>query len=126
MNQKLKDVLIWVSSFIGVYSLLSSIVYILVGGYFFTKDKSANTQKTLRYSLYLTLIFIAVGVVLSFFTYLFALFGVNTTVLSKIGYVVEIVKVIVYAIIIGLVVFKKETVIENSKDDTHEQEVIIE
>lgn len=126
MNQKIKDVIIWVSSFIGVYSLLSSVVYVLVGGYFFTKDKSYETQKTLRYSLYVTLAFIGASAILSFLTYLFALFDASALIVSKIGYVVEVIKVIVYATIIGLIVFKKETVIERPKDDTPEQEVIIE
>lgn len=126
MSQKLKNILIWVSSFIGVYSLLSSVVYVLVGGYFFTKDKGYETQKTLRYSLYITLAFIGASAVLLFLSYLLALFDVSSAMVTKIGYLVEVVKVIVYMSIVGLVACKKETMIENSKDETPEQEVIIE
>ena len=107
MNEKLKKV------FILLRGYLSFIAYAIVGGYVFVKSDSEELKKTAKLTLIVTLIFTAISAVLLIYNHFGNFFGgyYSSTaydVYSIITGIVAIAKIIVYAVLIIMVLVKKD------------------
>ena len=107
MNEKLKKVFILLSGY------LSFIAYAIVGGYVFVKSDSEELKKTAKLTLIVTSIFTAISAVLLIYNHFGNFFGgyYSSTaydVYSIITGIVAIAKIIVYAVLIIIVLVKKD------------------
>lgn len=107
MNEKLKKVFILLSGY------LSFIAFAIVGGYVFIKSDSEELKKTAKLTLIVTLIFTAISAVLLIYNHFGNFFGgyYSSTaydVYSIITGIVAIAKIIVYAVLIIMVLVKKD------------------
>ena len=114
MNEKLKKVFILLSGY------LSFIAYAIVGGYVFVKSDSEELKKTAKLTLIVTLIFTAISAVLLIYNHFGNFFGgyYSSTaydVYSIITGIVAIAKIIVYAVLIIMVLVKKDKEISENK-----------
>lgn len=107
MNEKLKKVFILLSGY------LSFIAYAIVGGYVLVKSDNEELKKTAKLTLIVTLIFTAISAVLLIYNHFGNFFGgyYSSTaydVYSIITGIVAIAKIIVYAVLIIMVLVKKD------------------
>ena len=114
MNEKLKKVFILLSGY------LSFIAFAIVGGYVFIKSDSEELKKTAKLTLIVTLIFTAISAVLLIYNHFGNFFGgyYSSTaydVYSMITGIVAIAKIIVYAVLIIMVLVKKDKEISENK-----------
>ncbi len=114
MNEKLKKVFILLSGY------LSFIAFAIVGGYVFIKSDSEELKKTAKLTLIVTLIFTAISAVLLIYNHFGNFFGgyYSSTaydVYSIITGIVAIAKIIVYAVLIIMVLVKKDKEISENK-----------
>ena len=114
MNEKLKKVFILLSGY------LSFIAYAIVGGYVFVKSDSEELKKTAKLTLIVTSIFTAISAVLLIYNHFGNFFGgyYSSTaydVYSIITGIVAIAKIIVYAVLIIMVLVKKDKEISENK-----------
>ena len=114
MNEKLKKVFILLSGY------LSFIAFAIVGGYVFVKSDSEELKKTAKLTLIVTSIFTAISSVLLIYNHFGNFFGgyYSSTaydVYSIITGIVAIAKIIVYAVLIIMVLVKKDKEISENK-----------
>ena len=114
MNEKLKKVFILLSGY------LSFIAYAIVGGYVLVKSDSEELKKTAKLTLIVTSIFTAISAVLLIYNHFGNFFGgyYSSTaydVYSIITGIVAIAKIIVYAVLIIMVLVKKDKEISENK-----------
>ena len=114
MNEKLKKVFILLSGY------LSFIAFAIVGGYVFIKSDSEELKKTAKLTLIVTSIFTAISAVLLIYNHFGNFFGgyYSSTaydVYSIITGIVAIAKIIVYAVLIIMVLVKKDKEISENK-----------
>ena len=114
MNEKLKKVFILLSGY------LSFIAYAIVGGYVLVKSDNEELKKTAKLTLIVTLIFTAISAVLLIYNHFGNFFGgyYSSTaydVYSIITGIVAIAKIIVYAVLIIMVLVKKDKEISENK-----------
>lgn len=114
MNEKLKKVFILLSGY------LSFIAFAIVGGYVFIKSDSEELKKTAKLTLIVTLIFTAISAVLLIYNHFGNFFGgyYSSTaydVYSIITGIVAIAKIIVYAVLIIMVLVKKDNEASENK-----------
>ncbi len=112
---KWKKVLIWLSSY------LSIIAYALVGGYFIVKNEDESCKKTAKKALVVTLIFTALGILLTLFS---GIGGMTDNWYSSDAYkfcnifeaLIAIAKAVTYCAIILVVLFSKEEKVEDKEE----------
>ena len=114
MNEKLKKVFILLSGY------LSFIAYAIVGVYVLVKSDNEELKKTAKLTLIVTLIFTAISAVLLIYNHFGNFFGgyYSSTaydVYSIITGIVAIAKIIVYAVLIIMVLVKKDKEISENK-----------
>ncbi len=125
MSNNLKKAFMWAGAFVSI------IAFILVGGYFFIKEKEdEDMQKEVKTCLIVTLIFVAISAFVALFNYIAGLFGASgvvTTIYTILLMLVGIGKIVTYAVfaIIALVKGKenkKAKVVEVSSDDSENKD----
>lgn len=125
MSNNLKKAFMWAGAFVSI------IAFILVGGYFFIKEKEdEDMQKEVKTCLIVTLIFVAISAFVSLFNYIAGLFGASgvvTTIYTILLMLVGIGKIVTYAVfaIIALVKGrenKKAKVVEVLSDDSENKD----
>lgn len=125
MSKSLKKAFMWAGAFVSI------IAFILVGGYFFIKEKEdEDMQKEVKTCLIVTLIFVAISAFVALFNYIAGLFGASgvvTTIYTILLMLVGIGKIVTYAVfaIIALVKGrenKKAKVVEVSSDDNENKD----
>ncbi len=114
MNEKLKKVFILLSGYI------SFIAFAIVGGYVFVKSDSEELKKTAKLTLIVTLIFTAISAVLLIYNHFGNFFGgyygsTAYDVYSIITGIVAIAEIIVYAVLIIMVLVKKDSETSENK-----------
>ena len=105
MSKSLKKAFMWAAAYLNI------IGFILVGGYFYLKEKEdEDMQKEVKTCLIVTLIFTAINAFVALFNYFSGLFGASYsgvvgTIYSILVAVVGIGKIVTYAVfaIIALV-----------------------
>ena len=108
MSEKLKKVFILLSGY------LSFIAFAIVGGYVFVKSDSEELKKTAKLTLILTLIFTAINAVFLIYNH----FGSTAyDIYSIIMGIVAIAEIIVYAVLIIMVLVKKEATEEKKIEE---------
>ena len=116
MSEKLKKVFILLSGY------LSFIAFAIVGGYVFVKSDSEELKKTAKLTLILTLIFTAINAVFLIYNHFGGFFGgyYSSTaydIYSIIMGIVAIAEIIVYAVLIIMVLVKKEATEEKKIEE---------
>ena len=114
MNEKLKKVFVLLSGY------LSFIAFAVVGGYVFIKSENEELKKTAKLTLIVTLIFTAISAVLLIYNHFGGFFNgyfgsTAYDVYSIITGIVAIAKIIVYAVLIIMVLVKKDKEISENK-----------
>ncbi len=114
MNEKFKKVFILLSGY------LSFIAFAIVGGYVFVKSDSEELKKTAKLTLIVTLIFTAISAVLLIYNHFGNFFGgyygsTAYDVYSIITGIVAIAEIIVYAVLIVMVLVKKDNEASENK-----------
>lgn len=114
MNEKFKKVFILLSGY------LSFIAFAIVGGYVFVKSDSEELKKTAKLTLIVTLIFTAISAVLLIYNHFGNFFGgyygsTAYDVYSIITGIVAIAEIIVYAVLIIMVLVKKDNEASENK-----------
>lgn len=127
MSKSLKKAFMWAAAYLNI------IGFILVGGYFYLKEKEdEDMQKEVKTCLIVTLIFTAINAFVALFNYFSGLFGASYsgvvgTIYSILVAVVGIGKIVTYAVfaIIALVKGKenkKEKVVEVSSENNENKD----
>lgn len=116
MSEKLKKVFILLSGY------LSFIAFAIVGGYVLIKSDSEELKKTAKLTLILTLIFTAINAVFLIYNHFGGFFGgyYSSTaydIYSIIMGIVAIAEIIVYAVLIIMVLVKKEATEEKKIEE---------
>ena len=114
MNEKFKKIFILLSGY------LSFIAFAIVGGYVFVKSDSEELKKTAKLTLIVTLIFTAISAVLLIYNHFGNFFGgyygsTAYDVYSIITGIVAIAEIIVYAVLIVMVLVKKDNEASENK-----------
>lgn len=94
LSAKWQKLIVWLTGYVNI------IAFVVAGGYLFKNTEHEEVKRSAKVSFIVTAIFTAIEVLCLFMQYCVYLAGSSTTWINKTTWVVELIKIVVFAVML--------------------------
>ena len=94
LSVKWQKLIVWLTGYVNI------IAFVIAGGYLFKNTEHEDVKRSAKVALIVTAIFTAIEALCLFMSYCVYLAGSSTAWISKTSWVVELIKIVVFAVLL--------------------------